>query len=262
MSDHLIKLLQANLKLTNEIKKTSDMTPLDLLNSIKDIHILTDINKALVELNKIIVNNMNTLKLNLCDTLNQINALNIDGDPLSLPKMKCESVEIKHPVESENKTIEIEVTPGLKVKYPVISNLKNIPNCIYYYLDSNNKHTGYYLNLNGVIVQIPLIKQTKIDNDDYNNYKTVKCTRIGCTNIKCRFVHKYEKYNRVNVPARCPNCPGFGDINTIKSDITKIQKSDLLLLMMYSLSDLHGSMIYLQKQNINDRVLHNIDVCE
>lgn len=262
MSESLIKLLQANLRLTHDIKKTSEMTPLDLLNSIKDIHALTDINKALVELNKIVVNNLHILKSGLCDTLNEINALNIDGDPIQLPKMKCETAEIKHPVEPENKIVEVEVVSGFKVKYPIISNLKHIPNCIYYYIDPVGKHTGHYINVNGVILQIPLIKQTKIENDDYNNFKTVKCTRIGCTNTKCRFVHKSEKYNRVNIPARCPNCPGFGDMTTIKNDIGKLQKPDLLLLMMYALSDLHAGMIYLQKQNISDRVLHNIDVCE
>lgn len=262
MIEKLVSQLQKYTSVLNTDLDFNNINPIQLLTCIKNLHELTELNKLLVTINKSVVDKIKTYKSGLIETINDINMLTETGDKIENDKISITHTETKKP-EPTTATYKIESFVDndhiAETKHIVVNKLENIPECVYYYEDPKNTNSGYYINICGNYMQIPLLKHNKSDNKIYN-HKTVRCTRVNCIVSKCNFVHKSERFNKIYLPTKCLSCPTFGDLSQISGDIQKLTEADFKLYMMYTLSDLYAACVYLNTKKYRG-ILTNLDVC-
>lgn len=238
----------------------NNINPMQLLSSIKNLHELMELNQLLVTVNKQIIDKIKTYKSGLMDTINDINVLTDIGESVNPNKMNITETK-----KAEQPTAEFKVETftdneyNAETKHIVVQKIENIPECVYYFDDPKNLQSGYYINICGNYMQIPLLKHNRMDGKMYN-HKTVRCTRINCITSKCNFVHKSERFNKIYLPTKCLSCPSFGDLSQISSDIQKLTEADFKLYMMYTLSDLYAACVYLNTKKYKG-ILTNLDLC-
>jgi hypothetical protein len=147
-----------------------------------------------------------------------------------------------------------------KMTLPTVNKLSEIPPAFYLYKDEHKpENTGIYINLgssNIVKVCFPtIIDSTK----DFNKSHTIKCKYVTEQNCKantqgktCFYAHKGDDIIKIGIQARCPECPNFGNPQTIRQDIKNVTNIETLL--MYGVNDLLISKLWLDYKKIKGRV--------
>lgn len=165
---------------------------------------------------------------------------------------------------------------GFNFKMPIVDRLADMPSALYWYRGDSKHPPGVYICLSrGFYVQVPfpdVVDSTK----DFNRTNSIKCkyqTTAECNMIRsdlakkhnsdvrpCNFAHSGNKYMKIGTTFRCAANPRFGNHHYLKDDINTIDSTDINNILMYSLSDILLSSIWVQKHNRND-ILTNIDTC-
>lgn len=190
--------------------------------------------------------------------------------------LKVQSIEL-------SKFDSCEFAP-YKLSIPIIKNLKNIQPMFHWYNGDKHNKCGIYVCLSeGFYVRVPF--PSVISKDDENfKVNTVPCkyeTKELCYSYKkkssefhnteirpCLFVHKKEKFAKIGSVYRCA-IEGFGNHNTLVSDMQKINIDDIKRILMYSLSDSLLSTFWYQNKDSGkgserksdaETILSNIDI--
>lgn len=165
---------------------------------------------------------------------------------------------------------------GFDFQIPIISKINEMPSALYWYKGDTKYPPGIYICISqGFYVQVPfpnVVDSTK----DFNRTGSIKCkytTTDECYKVRaelankynsdvrhCNFAHMGDKYVKIGTSFRCPSLPRFGNHNNIQSDINNVDDTDINTILMYSLSDMLLSAIWVQK-NKKNAVLTNIDIC-
>jgi hypothetical protein len=155
---------------------------------------------------------------------------------------------------------------NIKYKLPIVSKLKMIPPSIYWYNGDKKTPKGMYCCISEKnYVQIPF--PDILTGSDKT--KTIKCKHGSAETCKrfktdlnyvCQFAHKSEKYNKLGFVARCPSNPSLGNHKTLIPDLGQADDSDIKSILMYALSDLALSSMWMQKQN-KPKIWTNINIC-
>lgn len=260
MIQSLIQELQNTGGVLNCNVDFNNINLIQLLSCIRDMQKLTELNQLLVAVNKQVIDKIKTYKSGLIETINDINVLTDVGEFINPNKIEIvEAKKIEQPITEFKIESFTDNEYNAETKHMIVDKLENIPECVYYYKDSKNVQSGYYINICGNFMQIPLLKNNRMDGKIYN-HKTVRCTRINCVTSKCNYVHKSERFNKIYLPTKCSSCPSFGDLSQISSDIQKLTEADFKLYMMYTLSDLYAACVYLNTKKYKG-ILTNLDIC-
>lgn len=146
-----------------------------------------------------------------------------------------------------------------KMTLPTVTKLSDIPAAFYLYKDEHKpEKTGIYINLgssNIVKVCFPtIIDSTK----DFNKSHTIRCKYITEENCKantqgktCFYAHKGDSLIKIGIQARCPECPNFGNPQTIRHDIKNVSNIDTML--MYGVNDLMIAKLWLDYKKVHGK---------
>ena len=169
--------------------------------------------------------------------------------------------------------------PDFPYKLPKINNLNDLPNSIYYYEGDNINISGIYTKINNTIIRIPF--PDSIDyNSDKNKKNTILCKNITSSSCKkfridynsdnlnyvynCNFLHKGDRFKKINNFTRTPNNSRFGKHLFLNEDLSYMPYREIQPILLYSLSDLVLVDLWLQNQESKDKpvynILNNIDI--
>lgn len=176
----------------------------------------------------------------------------------------------KDPAKERQNTYISEIDYEMKLRH--VQDLKDIPSALHYYAGAvGSKHTpGIYLNLHGNYVRVPFPRVTD-SNKDASRYKTIKCkygsaqeclryrSRFSGPTRSCNFAHRGDVLLKVGHISRCASMPGFGDPNTILEDIPNVSVADAKNLMLYGLSDLMTTIVFMDVKGIKDVVFDRLE---
>lgn len=163
---------------------------------------------------------------------------------------------------------------GLKMILPVIDSLKNIPcNMYYYYGDKKNKRGVYTRISDRLVIKVPMM-DTVPENTDNSREMIVKCNKGSeCKYWNCTYTHPGVPYKKIGHKLRCPSCPGFSNISSLKMDIKDVDYESIRLCIMYAITDLYCVHAWCQDQdNIQDQeeikpneknciIIHDLEIC-
>ena len=195
---------------------------------------------------------------------------------------------IKNIIETQKKAIAPEVQPkplkesiqkilvpevGYNLKIPVVADIKDIPNALYYCKNAN----GLFMRLpNNNILKMPF-PETVDSRKEYDRKHSIRCkyhTKQECDSQRkkmarsynstlrvCNFAHEGDRIIKIGYPSRCPNMPSFGNPQTMASDIKQVSEDDVKNLLLYGLSDFMACVIWLDYANVKDREFFNLSSC-
>jgi hypothetical protein len=160
-----------------------------------------------------------------------------------------------------------ENNDNLKVKIPLVDNIKKINPLFNYYKGDDNLTKGLYVSIcKGMYVKMCF---PEIIDSKKNKEKTIKCkfyNNINCnknnSNKNCNFTHKNEKFKKINNIYKC-RLESLGNLMSLDHDLNVLQIDDIKKLLLYSLSDLYIVHLWFQNKyhDSSELILHNIDTC-
>lgn len=205
-------------------------------------------------------------------------------DCVGTPKIEFEPV-----IESEDETYEKVLDTqgeapiiigeysyncsGFKMLLPIIKSLDDIPQNMYYYRGDKKNKRGVYSRISDrIVIKIPMVETIR-ENADNSRQMIVKCNKgKDCTFWNCTYAHPGVPYNKIGYVRRAFSCPGFSNIDTLKTDIKIITYEDIRICLMYATTDMFAVRGWCQdqeQQNINPNdsssgklvVWDNLDIC-
>jgi hypothetical protein len=158
---------------------------------------------------------------------------------------------------------------GYYMKLPCITDIKRIPPMFYYFKGNDEQKylPGVYCCLiPNVFIKVPfpeIVDSTKEYSRDHSikcKYKTrnlcddqrSKMARLHNSQVRvCNFAHEGEELVKIGYPARCSTIPNFGNPSTLTHDIKIIELSDIKNILLYGMSDIITSAIWLDYVKTN-----------
>jgi hypothetical protein len=154
---------------------------------------------------------------------------------------------------------------GARIFLPVVDRLEDVPSCFYYFKGKGKQSKGVYMSpYPGVVVKVPDSKIIPYSTEN-SNQRTVKCIKgKECQNTYCTYAHPGMEYIQTSSVSRCPNCPRFGNTDTIVDDLNEVKMEDIRLVSFYSLSGLWASSIWYDKYIEWDslRIIDDLEMCD
>jgi hypothetical protein len=167
---------------------------------------------------------------------------------------------------------------GYNLKLPIVKNIKHIPPALHYYKNEGADlyPTGIYCNLgNNVIARVPFPFVTD-STKDYSRDHSIRCkyrTKAECTEQRdkmakfhnshmrtCNFAHEGDKIIKIGYPSRCNAVPNYGNPQTMAVDIKRVSFDDVKVILLYGLSDVVSSVIWLDHNQVKYKILDNLEV--
>lgn len=162
---------------------------------------------------------------------------------------------------------------GIKIRN--VDSLSEIsPMLCYYKGDSKNLPGIYCCIIDSVYVKIPHPEMIDI-NKDYNKVRTIKCKHVtleNCNEYKnkmskynsynkiCNFAHVGDKIVKICNHSRCEKIPNYGNPSTFTYDVDKVNINDIKNILLYGLSDLLCSYLWLDYNKSKNLVFDKLDV--
>ena len=166
---------------------------------------------------------------------------------------------------------------GFNIKIPIINRLSEIPATFYWYNGDENNRSGIYVCItDGFYSRVPF--PNVIDSTNTNNkVGSIRCKHIttdNCFKVRnelamrynstirsCNFAHTGDSYIKIGTSFRCPQLPRFGNHQCINNDLDIVQTDDIKIMLMYALSDTLLSLVWFQKNNKDNIIYNNIEMC-
>lgn len=197
------------------------------------------------------------------------------AQPKECPK---DSKETQKECIKPKQKISIIHIPDIKysMKFPVVSDLKQIPPAIFYLMDTDKSKCGLYMNLlNGNYARIPF-PEVIDSKKEYDRKQSIRCkymTKDECDSQRqkmaklhnsivrsCNFAHLGESIVKIGYSSRCPGSPSYGNPKTMQHDISLVAESDFKNLLMYGLNDIISSIVWLDYKQISGELYEKLDL--
>ena len=157
---------------------------------------------------------------------------------------------------------------------PVVEKLSDIPNAFHYFKGSTENPAGVYMQINNNIMRIPF--PDVIDSKkEYDRSHSIRCkylTKTECDAQRnkmaklynsqtrmCNFAHAGDSIVKIGYPSRCPSLPAYGTPATMPEDIRRITLNDVKNLLLYGLSDIMDSIIWLDYNKKNGMIFDKLE---
>lgn len=164
---------------------------------------------------------------------------------------------------------------GYSIKLPIVTDLKQIPNALYYLKPTDKSKAGLYINILGNKFRIPFpeVVDSKKDHDRKHSIRCKYHTKSECdaqrmkmaksynsTVRNCNFAHTGDQITKIGYPSRCPSIPNFGNPKTMPTDIKCVGLDDIKNTLLYGLNDLAVAAIWMNYTGANLGVIDDLDV--
>jgi hypothetical protein len=186
------------------------------------------------------------------------------------PSENIKSQKITKPIINDIYLKEFKY--GIKIK--TVNSLSEIcPMLSYFKGDTKNPAGIYCCIMDSVYVKIPYPEMIDI-NKDYNKVRTIKCKHITlekCNEYKnkmmkynsynkiCNFAHVGDKLVKICNHSRCEKIPNYGNPSTFNYDVEKVGISDIKNILLYGLSDLMCSFLWLDYNKSKNLTFDKLD---
>lgn len=181
-------------------------------------------------------------------------------------------------IKKENKKQQILIKElNYKTNIPIVTNIKEIKPA-FYYLNSNDKNykSGLYININNDIyvkIPFPVVIDPKKDNERKN---TIKCkyflkkecelhrnrlSKLFNSELRtCNFAHSGDSIIKIGHISRCPTLPHFGNPETFRDDINKLNINDIKTLLLYGINDVILSTLWFEKNKEKNKIYDDLEI--